>query len=136
MNQTQAAAEIAKRINQYDEFRAKVSLKKGVIVMVEADSGGKKGWVDAGEITVGQEITVSDTTKFKLRYFPEILESALAGIAYEFEQVQQPGGEIKAAQLAKAARDFRAGKVVEDSVIVDCVAGGYLTQNEAMNRDF
>lgn len=138
MNQTQAAAEIAKRISSNDDFKAKVKfVKGGVVVVCEMNSGGKKGWIDAGEIAVGESIAVSDTAKFALRYFPEVLGDAIAGIEYTYEAPQPAtAGELNAAKLAEAARQFRAGKPVADDLIVECVTGGYLTQNEAMNRDF
>jgi hypothetical protein len=138
MNQTQAAAEIAKRINSNDEFRAKVKFVKcGVVVACEMNSGGKKGWIDAGEITVGESIAVSDKTKFTLRYFPEVIAAAIEGIEYTYEAPQPAtDGERKAAKLTEAARQFRAGKPVVDELVVECVAHNYLSQSEAMNRDF
>jgi len=49
--------------------------------------------------------------------------------------VQSPESQ-KAGELAKAARDYRAGKVVSDDLIFEAVKGGYLTDGEAMNRDY
>ena len=37
---------------------------------------------------------------------------------------------------SKAARDYRAGKVVSDDLIVQAVKHGHLTNSEAMNRDY
>ena len=38
--------------------------------------------------------------------------------------------------LAKVARDYRAGKVVDFDLIVQAVKHGHLTESEAMNRDY
>lgn len=137
MNQTQVAEVIAKRINSHDDFRAKVkSLNGATIVACEMNSGGKKGWIDAGDITVAESITVSEKTKFTLRYFPEVLTAATEGIEYTYEAPQAPtDGELNAAKLAEATRQYRANKPVADDLIVECVSAGYLTQGEAMNRD-
>jgi hypothetical protein len=138
MNQTQAAAEIAYRINSHEDFNAKVKfVKGGVVVACEMNSGGKRGWIDAGVIAVGESIEISSETKFALRYFSEVLTAATEGIEYTYEAAE-PATEAdkNATRLASAARDFRAGKVVADDTIVECVVAGYLTLSEAMNRDF
>ena len=139
MNQTQAAREIADRLNKTEDCRAKVKFGKAgaVIVVCERDSGGKKGWISAGEIVVAETIEVSKETSFAFRYFKEELQAALAGVTYAFEAPTAPTeGELKSQRLAEAARMFRAGKVVDDDILVDCVSHGYLTQSEVMNRDF
>jgi hypothetical protein len=138
MNQTQAAAEIAKRINENEDFRAKVRFIKGsVVVACEKNSGGKRGWIGAGEIAVGESIEISKEVSFAFQYFKEILAAAVDGIEYTYDTPQAAtSGEIHAAKLAEAARQFRAGKPVEEELVVDCVVNGYLTQSEAMNRDF
>lgn len=43
---------------------------------------------------------------------------------------------VTLAQLAQAARDYRAGKVISEDLVVACVEMGYLSNSGAMNRDW
>lgn len=140
MNQTQAAVEIARRINSYSDFSAKVHApsKSGTVeISVSTDSGGKRGWIPAGTITIGESIEISKETAFAFRYSKSEFAAVTAPVDYSFESPKPlDEASLKMLELSNAAKLFRNGRVVSDDLIVECVALGFLTQDEAMNRDF
>jgi hypothetical protein len=80
----EAATEISSRINANKDYKARVWSKNGQVrVYLTADSGGKKGFVDAGEINVDFDgsIIVSDKTQYALRYDKAFLASITEGVA-------------------------------------------------------
>lgn len=90
-NRLPAAKTIADRINEHDDYSAKVWSKNGnVRVYLRRDSGGKKGWIDAGQIDLNPDGTF-ETNKdatFAFRYDKEKLEAALHGIEFKSEDAE------------------------------------------------
>lgn len=139
MNQTQAAAAIATSIYKLEDCRAKVKAGSAgeVLVVCERNSGGKKGWIAAGIITVGQRVEVSSETKFAFRYLAEELAAAVA-VTYEFAAPQAADEARVQASIAmkKAAANHQRGLAVDQDILADAVAYGYLSMSDAMNSDF
>ena len=139
MNQTQAAAAIATSICKIEDCRAKVKTGSAgeVLVVCERNSGGKRGWIAAGIITVGQTVEVSSETKFAFRYLTEELMTAVA-VTYHFESLQATDDLRVQASIAmkKAAADHQRGLAVDQDILADAVAYGYLSMSAAMNSDF
>ena len=139
MNQTQAAAAIATSICKIEDCRAKVKTGSAgeVLVVCERNSGGKKGWIAAGIITVSEVVTISSETKFAFRYLTEELAAAVA-VTYQHEALQAADESPFEASIAmkKAAADHQRGLVVDQNVLAEAVAYGYLSMSDAMNSDF
>jgi hypothetical protein len=139
MNQTQAAAAIATSICKIEDCRAKV--KTGsvgeVLVVCERNSGGKKGWITAGIITVSEVVTISSETKFAFRYLTEELMAAVA-VTYQLESPQAAGESRVEFCIAmkKAAADHQRGLAVDQDILAEAVTYGYLSMSDAMNSDF
>lgn len=104
---------------------------KGTVVLLEIDSDA--GWITAGDVRVTAAGTVEFTnwkrTQRSLGLTQTEADEILSWKADTTEVAGVPN-------LAADARDYRAGKVVAEDLVVACVGGGYLTAGEAMNRDW
>lgn len=83
MTRIEAANLIASRLNNVADTRAAAWSKGGnVRVYVSRDSGGKKGYVEAGFIEIGFDgsVSVAKTVTFAFRYDKAVLATAVEGV--------------------------------------------------------
>ena len=87
MNQIKAAELIAATINGIEDYRATAGQPDtgGVVhIQVSQNTGGKRGWIGAGEITVGESIELGKEAAFALRYCRGEL-APIFEIEYQFD---------------------------------------------------
>lgn len=138
--QIEIAKNIADQINANEDYRATIKQGKSgeQFVDVQKDTGGKRGFIGAGRITVGTSVEVDDDVQFAFRYDRKFLQGILDGLEpYAFvEQAETAEVADDCPRLKEVAKRFRQGYVVDDDDLVACVKYGLISQNQAMNRDW
>lgn len=96
MTRNEAAQEIAARINSNEDFRATTWSKGGhVRVYVKKDTGGKKGFVDAGFISIDEDgdIELENDIAWHFQYDKQTLNHAVdvvVEVNHQQEETAQP----------------------------------------------
>lgn len=101
MNQVKAAELVAAVINGIEDWRSTISQpdQGGVVhVCLSQNTGGKRGWIGAGEITVGQSIELSKEAVFSMRYCKSEL-APIFEIEYQFDPTLAPPPKPKSLML-------------------------------------